>query len=55
MATMSFAESWPLILVALAVFIIIAGLLRKIAKAAFVGIALAAIGLFLWQAVGTAG
>lgn len=48
---MNFAEQWPLILVALAVFIIFTGLLRRVAKLAFVGVALGAIGLVLWPMV----
>jgi len=45
---MDLADQWPLILVALAVFIIVAGVLRKIAKLAFMGVALAAVGFVLW-------
>lgn len=48
---MDFADQWPLLLVALAVFIILTGLLRKVAKLAFLGVALAAIGLVLWPMV----
>lgn len=48
---MSLVDQWPLILVALAVFIIVAGVLRKIAKLAFIGLALAAVGLVLWPMV----
>ena len=48
---MNFAEQWPLILVALAVFIVLTGLLRRVAKLAFVGVALGAIGLVLWPMV----
>lgn len=46
-----FGNNWPIILVALAVFIIAAGLMRKIAKLAFVGVAVGAIGLVLWPMV----
>lgn len=49
--TMDFADQWPLLLVALAVFIIVTGLLRKVAKLAFIGIAIGAIGLVLWPMV----
>jgi hypothetical protein len=48
---MDFAEMWPLLLVALAIFIIVAGVLRKIAKLAFLGVAVGAIGLVLWPMV----
>jgi hypothetical protein len=48
---MDFATQWPLILVVLAAFIILAGLLRKIAKLAFFGVALAALGIFIWPFV----
>ncbi len=46
-----FGNNWPILLVALALFIIGAGLMRKIAKLAFVGVALGAVGLFLWPIV----
>ncbi len=48
---MSFSEIWPLLLVGLAVFIIVAGILRKVAKLAFLGVGLAAIGLVLYPIV----
>lgn len=48
---MDFADQWPLLLVALAVFIIVTGLMRRLAKLAFVGIALGAVGLVLWPIV----
>lgn len=48
---MDFADQWPLVLVALAVFIVVTGLMRRIAKLAFVGVALAAVGLVLWPLV----
>lgn len=40
--------NWPVLMIGLAVFIITAGILQKIAKLAFVGVALAVIGLILW-------
>jgi hypothetical protein len=46
-----FGNNWPILLVALAVFIIAAGLMRKIAKMAFIGVALGAIGLAIWPFV----
>ncbi len=51
---MNFAANWPVILVALAAFVVLAGVLRKLAKLAFVGVALGAIGLFLWPLVNDA-
>jgi hypothetical protein len=48
---MDFADNWPLLLVALAAFMIVASVLRRIARMAFAGVALAAIGLFLWPMV----
>lgn len=50
---MDFADLWPLLLVALAGFIIITGLLRRVAKLAFVGVAIGAIGLVIWPMVST--
>ncbi len=44
---MDFADQWPLLLAALAVFIIVTGLLRRVAKLAFVGVALGAVALVL--------
>ena len=38
-------------LVALAGFIIVAGLLRRLAKLAFLGVAIGALGLVLWPIV----
>lgn len=46
-----FGNNWPLLLVGLAIFIIGAGLMRKIAKMAFIGVALGALGLVLWPMV----
>lgn len=46
-----FADNWPMILVVLALFIIGAGLIRRVAKLAFVGVAMGAVGLFLWPLV----
>ncbi len=48
---MDFADQWPLLLVALAVFIIVTGLLRRVAKLAFIGIAIGAVGLVIWPMV----
>lgn len=46
-----FANNWPILLVALAVFIIFTGLIRKVAKIAFFGVAVGALGLFIWPFV----
>lgn len=46
-----FADNWPMVLVALAVLIIGAGLIRNVAKIAFVGVALAVLGLVIWPLV----
>lgn len=46
-----FANNWPIVLVALAVFIIATGLIRKVAKLAFIGIAIGALGLVIWPLV----
>ncbi|MEM9565107.1 MAG: hypothetical protein AAGA93_20960 [Actinomycetota bacterium] len=48
---MDFADQWPLLLAALAVFIIITGLLRRVAKLAFVGVAIGAVALVLFPMV----
>lgn len=46
-----FANNWPILLVGLAVFIIATGLIRKVAKLAFMGIAIGALGLVIWPLV----
>jgi hypothetical protein len=46
-----FGNNWPILLVGLALFIIAAGLMRKVAKLAFFGVALGAIALVLWPMV----
>ncbi len=46
-----FIDNWPLILVALALFIIVAGLIRRVAKLAFLGVAIGALGLVVWPYV----
>ncbi len=51
MVPMWFSNNWPIILIALAVFIVGAGLMRKVAKMAFLGVAIGVIGLFLWPIV----
>lgn len=46
-----FSNNWPIVLVALAVFIIGTGLVRKVAKLAFIGVAIGALGLVVWPYV----
>ncbi len=46
-----FAENWPVILVILAVVLLFMGLIRKLVKLAFIGVALGALGLFIWPLV----
>lgn len=46
-----FANNWPVLLITLAIFIIVAGLMRRVAKIAFFGIALGAIALVVWPMV----
>lgn len=51
---MDLADQWPLLLAALAVFIIVTGILRRLAKLAFVGVALGAVALVLYPMVSDA-
>ena len=46
-----FVDNWPLVLVVLAVFIILVGLIRRVAKMAFLGVAVGALGLVIWPYV----
>jgi hypothetical protein len=46
-----FADNWPIVLIALAVFIIAAGMIRRVAKLAFIGVAIGALGLVVWPLV----
>jgi len=46
-----FADNWPLLLVAFAAVVVITAVLRKLAKLAFIGVALGAIGLVLWPVI----
>ena len=46
-----FANNWPMLLVALGVFIVLSGLMRRLAKLAFLGIALGVVGLIAWPMV----
>ncbi|MEM7323745.1 MAG: hypothetical protein AAF531_11725 [Actinomycetota bacterium] len=46
-----FGNNWPVLLVGLAVFIVVTGLMRRVAKLAFFGVALGALALVLWPMV----
>jgi hypothetical protein len=43
-----FADNWPVILIALAVILVVLGLVRKVVKLAFLGAAIGVIGIFAW-------
>ena len=51
---MELADQWPLLLVALAAFIIITGLLRRVAKLAFIGVAIGVLALVVYPIVSDA-
>jgi putative exporter of polyketide antibiotics len=46
-----FADNWPAVLIALAVLMVVLGLVRKVVKLAFLGAAVGVIGLFLWPLI----
>ncbi|MDH3299644.1 MAG: hypothetical protein OES24_03970 [Acidimicrobiia bacterium] len=46
-----FVDNWPTLLIGLGIFIVLSGLVRRVAKLAFLGIALGAVGLVLWPMV----
>ncbi|MDH4279522.1 MAG: hypothetical protein OEZ14_02295 [Acidimicrobiia bacterium] len=46
-----FANNWPTLLIGLGVFIVLSGLVRRVAKLAFLGIALGVFGLIIWPMV----
>lgn len=46
-----FAENWPTLLIGLGIFIVVSGLVRRVAKLAFLGVALGVIGLVIWPMV----
>ena len=48
---MDLADQWPLLLVALALLIIVTGVVRRVAKLAFVGVVIGAVGLVIWPMV----
>ncbi len=51
---MDFADQWPLLLVALAAFIIVTGLLRRVAKLAFMGVVIGVLALIVYPMVSDA-
>lgn len=46
-----FANNWPMLLIGLGVFIVLSGVIRKVAKLAFFGIAVGVLGLIIWPMV----
>lgn len=46
-----FSDNWPMALVALGAFIIVSGIVRRLAKLAFLGIAVGVLGLIVWPMV----
>jgi len=48
-----FANNWPMVLIALGIFIVLSGLIRRVAKLAFLGVALGVLGLIIWPMVST--
>ncbi len=46
-----FADNWPTVLIALGIFIVVSGLVRRVAKLAFLGAALGVLGLIIWPMV----
>ncbi len=46
-----FADNWPTALIGLGIFIVVSGLVRRVAKLAFLGVAVGVIGLVIWPMV----
>lgn len=46
-----FADNWPVLLVVLALVMVFMGLLRRLVKLAFWGVAIGALGLVIWPLV----
>ena len=46
-----FSNNWPTLLIGLGAFILVSGLIRKLAKLAFLGVGLAVLGFLLWPTV----
>lgn len=46
-----FANNWPMLLVALGVFVVLSGIMRRLARLAFLGVALGVLGLIVWPVV----
>ena len=47
----TFADNWPVILVALGVALLLLGLVRRLLRLAFVGAVIGVIALFVWPIV----
>lgn len=48
-----FAANWPTVLIGLGIFIVLSGLVRRVAKLAFLGVAVGVFGLIIWPMVST--
>lgn len=46
-----FSENWPVLLVVLGLLLVFMGLLRKLVKLAFFGVAIGAVALVIWPMV----
>ncbi|MDH4074554.1 MAG: hypothetical protein OEY41_15825 [Acidimicrobiia bacterium] len=46
-----FSENWPVLLVLLGLLLVFIGLIRKLIKLAFVGVAVGVVALVLWPMV----
>lgn len=46
-----FANNWPMLLIALGIFVIVSGLMRRLARLAFFGVAIGVLGLIIWPMV----
>ena len=46
-----FASNWPVVLVALAVVLVTLGLIRRLLKLAFIGVAVGALAIVIWPAL----
>jgi hypothetical protein len=46
-----FASNWPVVIVVLGLLLVFMGLLRKLVKLAFFGVAVGVIALFVWPFV----
>ncbi len=46
-----FANNWPMLLIGLGLFVIVSGVIRKVAKLAFIGVGIGVLGLVIWPMV----